>query len=125
MKYQIYKPSIQQVIPLLVHSEEPTNCGIEILSVLSCLPITVASCNLGSFMTIAGLQVSLFSNDEQNEGVYQVSLVVSSVTFPAISLSLAPFTITITTPCRVVNTQMMLPIQNFYFGEGTRLIPHF
>jgi hypothetical protein len=54
MNNQVDEANVSQTIAAFAHSESPTDCGQQALTVSTCTPVTVASCTVANFFSISG-----------------------------------------------------------------------
>ena len=93
-------PNVTQTIPTFAHSESPTDCGSQVLTITTCTPISRPTCTLANFFTLTGSSISVGTLNEADVGTYTVTLKVAFVTYSTISLTLNPFEVKIN-PCLI------------------------
>jgi hypothetical protein len=70
MQNQVDQANKIYTVSAFVHSESPTNCGAQVLTVISCTP----SCTVTNFLTITGFQLSVGTLNDGDVGAYDVTL---------------------------------------------------
>lgn len=91
----VQQANISQTIPTFTHTESPTDCGQQIITILDCTPLSGPTCSLANFFTLNGKTISVGTQNEEDVGSYLVTLKVEFASFPEISLILNPFEVNI------------------------------